>query len=131
MLAKLLSSLSKHNEAIEKCRAILSRLEEEFPPQPTLDMVLSKLSSAKPLLVNLTLEQMKSLPPMTDTTKLHAMKFLSLLCIISYKSDPILLPLFSIRMMELTLQKGFCHYSIVGLVMTGCSQVSHSFSFSA
>lgn len=135
MLAQLLSSTSNHHDAITNCIDILAQLGEVFPPQSTLmdflppkstlDIVMDKLAAAKPLVLeSLTLEQVKSLPLMTDTTKLQAMKFLTIICSISFKVAPALLGLASVRMIKLTIQHGFCEDSIVGLVWSGYSLVS-------
>ena len=124
MFARLLSSLSKHREAITNCLDILAKLGEEFPSQPDLAIVQNKLSEIQPLLLSLTADKMKALPAMTDTTKLQAMKFLGMLCEISLMAAPFLLPLLSVRMMNLTLQFGFCSDSILGIFYTAFSVVS-------
>ena len=77
MLAKLLASSSKHDEAVVNCLAILSNLGEDFPQQVELPIILNKLSTIQPLLRDLTVERVKLLPPMTETTMLNAMKFLN------------------------------------------------------
>jgi len=124
MLVRLLFSLSKYNEAKSNCLGILEKLGETFPQEPNLAVVLTQLSRIQPLLLGLTVDQIKSLPSMTDTTKLQAMKFLSMLCSISGMGTPLLLPILSIRMIELTIQFGFCNDSIFGLFYTAFSQVS-------
>ena len=124
MLSRLLVSSHEHNEAITNCLDILSKLDEEFPPQPDLAIVQSKLSEAQPSLLSLTAEKMKALPTMTNTNKLQAMKFLGLLCKISVMAAPMLLPLLSVRMMKLTLEFGFCSDSILGISYTAYSMVS-------
>ena len=77
MLAKLLGSSSKHDEAMANCLTILSKLGEDLPQQDDISIILSKLSATQSLLRDLTPEQIKQLPPMTDKTKLNAMKFLN------------------------------------------------------
>lgn len=88
--------------------------------------MVAKLQNPFRLLRNLSVEQMKLLPKMTDNTKLRAMEFLSMLCMQSVMtmSNPMLLPLLSCRMIRLTMEWGFCDDSIVGLVMTAYSLVS-------
>ena len=124
MLTRLLSSSHEHNEAITNCLDILGKLGEEFPQQPDLAIAHSKLLEAQPSLFTLSADNMKALPTMTDTNKLQAMKFLGMLCEISYMAAPMLLPLLSVRMMELTLQFGFCSDSILGIFYTAFSVVS-------
>ena len=124
MLARLLASSHEHNEAITNCLDILAKLSEEFPSQPDLAIVQNKLSEIQPSLLTLTADKMKALPTMTDTSKLQAMKFLGMLCEISLMAAPMLLPLLSVRMMELTFQFGFCSDSILGISYTAFSVVS-------
>jgi predicted ATPase len=124
MFARLLSSLSKHREAITNCLDILAKLGEEFPSQPDLATVQNKLSEVQPLLLSLSADKMKALPTMTDINKLQAMKFLGMLCEISSMAAPMLLPLISVRMMKLTFQFGFCNDSILGIFYTASSVVS-------
>ena len=125
MLSRLLASSHEHNQAITNCLDILAKLgEEQFPPQPDLAIVQSKLSEVQPLLLTLTADRMKALPTMTDTNKLQAMKFLGMLCDISYMAAPMLLPLLSLRMMKLTFQFGFCSDSILGISYAAYSVVS-------
>ena len=125
MLARLLTSSHEHNEAITNCLDVLATLgEEEFPPQPDLAIVQNKLSEVQQLLSPLTADRMKALPTMMNTNKLQAMKFLGMLCEISYMAAPMLLPLLSVRMMKLTLQFGFCSDSILGIFYTAFSVVS-------
>lgn len=124
MLVKLLSSRSQYKEAIINCLGILSHLGEDFPPSADKTVVLNELSTIYPLLTNISKEQFTALEPMTDVTKLHAMKFLSMLCRASLVSAPIFMPLVCVRMINLTMKHGFCDDSIIGLVMTGSSLVS-------
>jgi len=129
MLARLLASSHKHNDAITNCLDILSKLGEEFPPQPDLGVIQSKLSELQPLLLVLTADKMKALPMMTDKSKLQAMKFLGMLCEFSVRAAPILLPLLSARMMKLSLQFGFCSDTIVGICYCAFSMVSFRLEF--
>ena len=124
MLARLLASSHKHNEAITNCLGILAKLGEEFAQEPDLAIVQNKLSETKQLLLTLTADRMKTLSTMLDTSKLQAMKILGMLCDISLIAAPMLLPLLSVRMMELTLQFDFCSDSILGIFYTAYSVVS-------
>ena len=125
MLARLLTSSHKPKDAMTNCLDILTQLGEEFPAQPDPEVLQNKLSEIRQLLLALTADQMKSLPAMTDTSKLQAMKFLGMLCEISVIAAPKLLPLLSVRMMKLSLQFGFCSDTIVGIVIAAYSVVSH------
>jgi len=124
LLAKLLASSSKFEEARSNCLIILSNLGEAFPSDVGFPLVLNELSLIETLLRNITRNQIKQLPPMTDRNKLNAMKFLNMLCMYSGISKPMLLPLFSCRMVRLTMDYGFCGDSIVGLATAGLSVVS-------
>ena len=124
MLARLLTSSHKHNAAISNSLDILAKLGKEFPLEPDLAIVQSKLSKVQPLLLTLTADRMKALHPMTNISRLQAMKFLGMLGEISVMAAPMLLPLLSVPMMELTLRLGFCSDSILGLFYTAYSVVS-------
>jgi len=124
LLAKLLAASHKYPEAIKNCLSILSALGEEFPEEISLPFVLSELSVIQTTLANISVNQVKLLPEMTDKSKLNAMKFLSMLCSYSIQSKPMLVPILSCRMVRLTIEKGFCDDSIVGLVTAGYSLFS-------
>jgi len=119
LLAKLLAASSKYDEAVNNCLSILSTLGEEFPQDISLPIVLNELSTIQTTLANITVDQMKLLPPMTDGPKLKAMKFLSIICVYSTISKPMMLPLISCRMVSLMTEYGFCDDSIIGLVTAG------------
>jgi len=119
LLAKLLAASSKFGEAMRNCLSVLSILGEEIPQDVTLQMVWDELSVIQTTLANISVEKVKLLPPMTDNSKLNAMKFLSMLCCYSIIAKPLLLPILSCRMVRLTIEHGFCDDSIVGLVTTG------------
>mmetsp|Transcript_12564 Transcript_12564/g.27248 ORF Transcript_12564/g.27248 Transcript_12564/m.27248 type:complete len:1558 (+) Transcript_12564:111-4784(+) len=119
LLAKLLASSSKCGEAMGNCLLILSTLGEDFPQDVTLPMVLNELSVIQTTLANITVEQVKLIPRMTEKSKLYAMQFLSMLCSYSIIAKPMLVPILSCRMVRLTIENGFCDDSIVGLVTAG------------
>ena len=83
LLVKLLVSSSRFEEARSKCLMVLSALGEEFPLEVDLRLVHNELSLMQSLLKHITTDQLKSLPPMTDKSKLNAMTFMNLLCICS------------------------------------------------
>lgn len=125
---KLLMASSKFDEAEKKCLRVLEKLGEEFPEEYDIPFVVGELASMDELLRNITVTQMKQLPPMTDRNKLSAMTFLHLLCVCALDHfKPMLLPVLSCRMVKLTMEHGFCDDSIVGLANTGVSVVSAHF----
>lgn len=95
-----------------------------FPSDISLPVVLNELLSMQSLLRDITYDQMKQLPTMTDRKKLHIMKFLNMLCMYSNISKPMLLPLASSRMVRLMVDHGMCDDAIVGLATVGYSIVS-------
>ena len=126
LLAKLHAASYKYGEAMSHCLSVISLLGEEFPKNVTHAMVLNELSTMKTTLANITFEQVKLLPRMTDKPKLNAMQFLSMLCTYSVISKPMLLPLLSCRMVSITMANGFCEDSIVGFVSAGWTLVSNA-----
>ena len=129
MLARLLTSSHKPKDAMTNCLDILTQLGEEFPAQPDPEVLQNKLLELKPIFMSLSVGQMKALPKMRDGSKLQAMKFLGMLCQICVMAAPMLLPLLSVRMLELTLQFGFCNDSIAGICYCALSMVSFRSEF--
>ena len=124
LLTKLLAASSKYSEAIENCLSVLSTLGEDFPQDDDLSFVLNELSVIQATLVDITVEKVKILPKMMDKSKLHAMRFMSMLCSFAIISKPFLVPILACRMIRLTIEDGFCDDSIVGLVTVGYGLVS-------
>jgi predicted ATPase len=124
LLAKLLVYNHQFDDARKNCRDILVHLGEEVPADVSLSQALDELSSAQTVLRNMTPGQIEALPPMSDRRKLDAMKFLNMLCNASHLSKPLLLPVLSCRMINLTLRHGFCEDSIVGIATAGWCVVS-------
>ncbi|KAL9184818.1 hypothetical protein ACHAXT_002595 [Thalassiosira profunda] len=121
LLVKLLASNSQFDDARFNCFDILKHLGETFPPEINASTVQNELPAIRSMLTNVSYEQMKALPQMTDRSKLNAMTFLNLLCTCSLISKPLLLPILSSRMLKLTLQHGLCADGIVGLAIAGFS----------
>lgn len=114
LVVKLLAASSKFEEAMGNCLRILEQLGEEFPYELGLPLVMDELSRIQPLMQNVTIDQVKSLPPMNDSQKLNSMKFMNVLCGLAVRSKPLLSPLVSSRMVRLTFEHGLCEDSIVG-----------------
>jgi len=123
LLVKLLASSSKFDEARTNCITILANLGETFPKGIGLPCALDKLSVIQTTLRDISCDQIKQLPPMSDSNKLNSMKFLNMLSMYSIISKPMLLPLLSCRMVMLMNEYGFCDDAIVGLATAGYSVV--------
>ena len=117
--AKLLASQTKVSEAIDNCLAILSNMDERFPENISMPQILHELSEIQSILEGTTIDEIKLLPLMVDKSKLKAMDFMSTLCTYSITSRPMLLPLVSCRMVQITMKYGYCDHSIVGFIMAG------------
>lgn len=115
LLAKLLASSARYDEAMENCLTVLRNLGEEVNPDVNLSIVMEELAVLQTTLANITIDQVRALPKMTDKHKLYSMQFLSMLCMYSIISKPMLVPILSCRMVRLTIELGFCDESIVGL----------------
>lgn len=127
-ILKLLASQGKYDEAISNCLSILQNLGEVFCSEVSLDVVRDELSSVHQTLENISYEQIKTLPQMTDTMKVTAMHFMSMLCTFSVISKPMLLVPLSCRMLRLTMTFGFCEDSIVGLGQNAYAVVRYTFA---
>lgn len=105
LTVKYLASCSKYDEAISKCLSVLSSLGENISLDSVgLPGVLNELTVIQTTLANISVEQVKALPPMTDKNKLHAMKFLSMLCIYVIYSSPKKFPLLATNMVRITIE---------------------------
>jgi len=124
LLSKQLASMGQYTEAISHCRGVLNDLGEKFGEEANVSNALQELDNTRTLLKDMTKEQFTILSSMTDETKLNAMRFLALTCTFAHVSQPTTLPLFSCRMVKLTVEFGFCDDSIIGLAMTGFSMIS-------
>jgi len=123
LLVKLLAASTKFEEAISNCLVILENLGEHFANDVSPSEAARELSVVTETLLNnnVTCEQFKLLPLMTDKRKINAMKFMNMACQYSLVSRPMLLPLLCCRMLRLTIKYGFCDDSIVGLATVGYS----------
>lgn len=124
LLVQMLMSQSKFNDATSNCLAILKEFGEEFPSDLSFRLVQSELTKTKTLLQNVTHDQIKRLPRMTDRNRLNSMKFFTQLRQVSNHSKPMLQPLIACRMVSLTMGFGFCDDASVGLAMIGYCMVS-------
>jgi len=113
--AKLLASQQQYVEAINEVLAVLSCFGEEFPRDASLAYVSSEINAALPMLRNVTKETILGLKPMTDKSKLNAMKFMDLLITLSFNCDSMIVPLVACRMMKLSIEKGYCDDTIPGI----------------
>ena len=132
LLAKLLVSQSQFTDAMGNCLDVLKNLGETFSDEVALmaggttyhgslqQELQNELSVIQSTLANITVEQVKSLPPMTDKRKLNAMAFLSLLCTSSVISQPMLSPILSCRMVRLTIENGYCDETIGEIILCSC-----------
>jgi len=125
LLVRLLGSSLKFEKARKHCLKILSKLGEDLPSTTSVPRVLDKVSKIQTLLRNgITHKWIQQLPRMMEKNKINAMKFMNMLCMYSVLSKPLCLPLVSFRMVELTLQDGFCDDdSIVGLTTAAYSMI--------
>jgi len=126
LLAKLLVSQEKYQEGVRMVLEILAGLEETFPQEITRSHVVSEIESTLPMLKDVTSETILSLPAMTDTRKLNAMKFMDLLITFSAFHLPMLIHILSCRMIKLTFEFGFCEDTISGLITIAYGLMQYS-----
>lgn len=114
--------------SLAQCQSldVLQHLGEAFIPPDEISMtdVAGKVKDIQSLLQNVTKDDFKSIPVMTDATKLNAMQIMALLCSYAHMAKAIMLPYLSYRMIELTKQYGMCDDAIVGLAVMGFALIS-------
>lgn len=132
--AQLLASQEQHMEALRVFMEVLSKLGEEFPGFASnasdIRLVIGKVLSTAPMLKDVSKEKLLGLPPMTSVEKLSAMKIMGIIASLGHYSSLLFGVLVSCRMVELTLQEGFCEDSIVGLAIFSQGMHQDMFLFS-
>lgn len=108
MLAKLYVSQEMVGEGVTCVLEILSHLQEDFPLEIDLAMVLAEMKSTRATLNGITKEHIQHLPAMADGQKKKTMTYMRLLSESSVYYSPSLVMLLSCRMIKSTFQFGFC-----------------------
>ena len=111
---KVIASGGDYAHSTSQCLTILAGLGENFPEAIDSSFVSNEITTTEVLLTSLSKDDLSSLPPMKDTVKLYAMRFLGMLHAFSMFSNSCLAHLSSCSMVKLTLKFGFCEESIHG-----------------
>jgi len=115
LMAKYLASQEQYASATEGVLSILSHLGEFFPSDINESQLGKEIKASQAILKDITKEKVLRIASMTDSNKLKAMKFMTLLHSFSNFASPLLAHLLSCRMIQLTFESGFCENSILGL----------------
>jgi len=115
LLLKVIASRGEYAESTSQCLSTLSKLGENFPKEIESSKVTKEIVRTMALLKDITKDDIRKLPLMTNPSKLYAMKFLSMLCTLSLTSRKNLCHLASCLMVKFTFKYGFCEESIHGL----------------
>jgi predicted ATPase len=109
---EILHSQRKFKEASQSCLTVLSQLGEVVNPRPNKGNLLIELRRTKRLLKGLSDDALLSLPQMVDPLKVDGMRFLVLLATMSFHAtDDLMLSITILRMMQTSIQNGFCEYT--------------------
>jgi len=116
--------LNQQLEAVKIALPILKLLGVEFPQKPNqLDVQLA-LEETRSNLSGKRIEDLIHLPPMTEPTKLAAMKILSSVFSAAYQAIPEMFPLIVCKQVNLSIQHGNASgsafaYATYGLILCG------------
>ncbi|WNG43239.1 AAA family ATPase [Archangium minus] len=110
--------------ALETGLHVLRELGEEFPAAPRLEVIEQEREAVRAVVGDGSLEQLISLPEMTDARCLAAVRILTLLAPPAYQTKPALLQLLIFRTIVLTARHGVAPitaptFAMYGLVLCG------------
>ncbi|KAL3782019.1 hypothetical protein HJC23_003682 [Cyclotella cryptica] len=110
---------SKISDSVEMGCEILSKLGEELPRSYSDDNIELQIKTTQLMIDNISVMDLLAYRVMTDKTKIMAMKFLRRLKEVTEQVDPNLLPIVTLKMVEITLNYGMSPMSPVGFVYFG------------
>lgn len=133
-----LVSENKQLETIELGCYVLNQLLGESLPAAAKEsqLVLSLLKiQLRLMLSRKTPDDLSSLPPMEDVTKMAAMRIYAMLCVAAYRVKPSLFPLIALKMVSLSLKYGQLPessfgYAVYGVVLSSAGLINRGFEFS-
>jgi predicted ATPase/signal transduction histidine kinase/tRNA A-37 threonylcarbamoyl transferase component Bud32 len=115
---------SKQIEAIQIARTILQQLDIQFPAQPTPIDIQQGLQEVIENLHGKAIADLINLPTMTKPENIAAMKILMRVLPAAFQSDPVMVPLITFAMVQLSIKYGNTAvsaygYSLYGLLLCG------------
>ncbi|KAL7550515.1 hypothetical protein ACHAWF_013734 [Thalassiosira exigua] len=116
MVAKLCVAQEKYAKGVKIILEVLEVLGEVFPSEVDAMLAKSEIEKTMPLLTTISRERILELPPLTEGSKLGAMKFLCLLIHFTNFYSPLFVHLISCRMIQITFAHGYCEDFISALV---------------
>lgn len=123
-LVRALSSSGNNEECIATGISVLSQLGELLPTQITPDTLREEVAEVKLALVGKSRQDLLSLPVMTASNKLTAMRFLNHMLIATYHSNQALNLIVVFRMVRMTLDFGVSNISPIAFACYGAWLVS-------
>jgi len=124
--AKFLASQARYAEMTSETLSVLSILGEKFPKENHLENATDELEATKLKVKDVSEESILRLPPMKNSKKMNAMKFMGILVTLAHYYSPTLMPLLCCRMTKMTFVYGFCEDSILGLASLSHALVHYS-----
>lgn len=109
--AKFMASQGQYAVAIAESLEVLLKFGVELPQDVNLSQLRSEVSVIQALLKDTSKETILNLPPMHDD-KLNTMKFVCDIVTITFFPSPMLMAMYCCRMIQITLENGFCEETI-------------------
>ena len=115
---------NKVSEAINTALDILNLLGVKIPAQPSEADIGAGIGNTHALWTKIGIEGLLTLPEMVDPEKLAAIQIISSVMPVTYTAAPILVPMFTFAMIELSIKYGNAHastfgYASYGLILCG------------
>lgn len=107
---------SKLTEAVDIALTILAKLGVTFPAEPTFDDIVAAIAATRAAFADRKVEELASLPPMTDPHMLIVQRILPRILSASLTAIPALCPLLVYKQVQLAIEHGNAPDSIMGYV---------------
>jgi histidine kinase len=113
-LVKMLGTQDKKKEAMDLALDTLEKMGERFPRKPSRAHVATAHRKVRRLLKGKSDEDILALPPMRNRQKVAAQQMLAQAYLYAAQTSVYLTELFSLRMLELTIEYGISAMSSMG-----------------
>jgi hypothetical protein len=114
----------RFEEALGTCYSILNDGGEVFPEDVTPEFIREEILKTDSMLARFPVNDLPSLPSLTDPTRLWMMKTMGTAMLILFSTKPESAPLVGCRMVQSSLTHGWCSDSAFGLYSFGQGLIS-------
>lgn len=123
-LIRFLCLSGRFEEALGTCYSILNDGSEVFPEDVTPQFIREEILKTESMLASFPVNDLPSLPSLTDPTRLWMMKIMATTMLIHYVTNAEVAPLVGCRMVQSSLTHGWCADAAYGLYSFGQGLIS-------